>query len=1550
MRLNCCFSVFFFILSIINSNAQNIENLSFGTDNSLEVVSWNIENFPKNGNATINTLPQIIEAIDADVIAVQEIADSAAFSQLISGISGYDAYVLGTNNYINLAFVYKTSTIQSTNFYEIYTNSQYDLSFPRKPLVMEFTYSGKNYIIINNHLKAMGDNILDTNNPYDEENRRFTAVNLLKDYINTNFPNEKVFIVGDLNDEITDNFSNNVFQNILNDPSNFQFADFNIANGSQNEWSYPTYPSHLDHIIITNELFSSLNTLTTSIKTIRLGDYFSGGWVEYDENISDHRPLAYKFFPTDTMLFNKDFEDQSLTSGGWISTSVVGAQEWNVPDIQYGHNNSYCATISGYDNGDYDNEDWLISPEFSADEFSNLKLSFWNTSGYTGPGLQVFFSNNYVDNVETATWQELTNVNWHSGEPFWEWKNSGFIDLSGFSGSSCRIAFKYTSTTADGATWELDDISLCNTQSGVNVNAGKNIANAGFINGAGTYATGDNVRLKAIPELGYVFEEWTENGITVSTNPEYYFTADADRNLIANFSEEKAYKITSGIAIDGNLEEEVWHLTAPANINENELLSAVKYGVLWDENYLYVGIEVNDDRVINDGRQATLTDGIEICIDGNHSQSAGFDDNDMLLAKPVKSFWIQEINHNYDNVLHEYKSTATGYVMEFAIPWNNINTTPLAGQAIGFNLIVNDDDDYDAYNEPDRIVLNGNNDYADGPQNWGEITLSGDITNYQEDYIALLFPDAGEFLISGKTTTIEWFSSGIDNVKIEYSINSGLSWNTIIASISADTGSYDWQTNASPSNNMLIRISDAATAGLYDISETENILSAPLNTTEPLIKSLWHNYKYPYNAYYPEASDGINGHVGNGCGPSSIARILHSWEFPRTGSGTLTFNDYGGTEWSADFENTVYNYDNMPTLLSEDAAESEYTDVAILFLHSIVSMHDIYGTGTDLENMSHAFSTYFNYKESTPVDMREHTNAEWTQLLINEIDNGRSLLVQGMNLDYFGDWGSNNGIGGHWYHCDGYNQDGEFHVVVGFGNYQYDGYYSIEEFPLYSYNVGILIGLEPDFNGKTLSLISPNGGESYNVGEQVAINWAADSVSNITIEYTLDNGQNWTVIESGVDASLETYTWTSPSTFSDECKIRITDDADINIYDKSDDNFNLMVSQLALTSPTGGESFVYSDTAVIQWQLTPVSEINIYYSTDNGLNWNIIETNYPASEYYYYWSVPQTETDEGLIKIEASNDSGNNAISASAFKIVPQNLIGGPYVNDNNTILSLHFEGNLFNQSAFSAQAQPATGTISYANSATAELGKAMQVDNYITIPHTENLSLTEDWTIEMWFKVEEFSAGLQYLLWKPGDEDSYFANYAMLISEYWGNELYAFYFRNEDRNGINTGYFPQLDEWYHVAFIRNAGNETYSVQVRNTQGVLLLNLEYNIPFTGLPLTSSQDLRIGFNFSGAIDEVRISDVVRGSLTENNKIDKVFEDIKIIPNPASDYITLNNSEIIDFRITSSTGVCVYAGKNLPINARVDTRELNPGFYIVTIETNDKTMSRKLIIKR
>ena len=78
----------------------------------------------------------------------------------------------------------------------------------------------------------------------------------------------------------------------INDTSNFRFVTWDLANSDSDLYdSYPSYPSFIDHILISSDLFDEDND--GDVQTIRLGDYISG----YDEIISDHRPIVWRFSP-----------------------------------------------------------------------------------------------------------------------------------------------------------------------------------------------------------------------------------------------------------------------------------------------------------------------------------------------------------------------------------------------------------------------------------------------------------------------------------------------------------------------------------------------------------------------------------------------------------------------------------------------------------------------------------------------------------------------------------------------------------------------------------------------------------------------------------------------------------------------------------------------------------------------------------------------------------------------------------------------------------------------------------------------------------------------------------------------------------------------------------------------------------------------------------------------------------------------------------------------------------------------------------------------------
>lgn len=276
---------------------QSLKDLSFGESSSFEAITWNLEFFPKNNQITIDSTALAISKLDADVVALQEIDDVNAFQQLANSLPNYQGYII-PENYGNLTLAYLIKEdVEVVNHTSIYTSSSYTSMFAgRPPYLIEVIHSGTSYFLINVHFKCCGDGNLDMNDSSDEENRRLQAANQIKTYIDSYLANENVIVLGDFNDLIEEGESNNVFQSIIDDSENFLFADMYIAQQSSSNWSFPSWPSHLDHILISNELIDDFENSYNNAQTILIDNYFANGFNGYDNCISDHRPVGIKLF------------------------------------------------------------------------------------------------------------------------------------------------------------------------------------------------------------------------------------------------------------------------------------------------------------------------------------------------------------------------------------------------------------------------------------------------------------------------------------------------------------------------------------------------------------------------------------------------------------------------------------------------------------------------------------------------------------------------------------------------------------------------------------------------------------------------------------------------------------------------------------------------------------------------------------------------------------------------------------------------------------------------------------------------------------------------------------------------------------------------------------------------------------------------------------------------------------------------------------------------------------------------------------------------------
>lgn len=265
---------------------NNILIEPFGSENSFDIATWNIEHFPKNQDLTAPYLFQIIRDIDIDLIAVQEIDDNTLFMRLIDSLDGYQGFVSQLPDYgQRLGIIYKSDIISISHPEQIFVHNEW--AFPRPPLITYVVVKNKyktafDFILIILHLKAFIDK--------ESEDRRREACQKLEEYISTYLltgAEKDILIVGDFNDELDDPVEENIFNVFLDDSSNYECLTLPTK-------GIPTYignfESSVDHIFISGDTRDEYQG--GYLQILKIDEMFSN-YVDY---VSDHRPVLARFF------------------------------------------------------------------------------------------------------------------------------------------------------------------------------------------------------------------------------------------------------------------------------------------------------------------------------------------------------------------------------------------------------------------------------------------------------------------------------------------------------------------------------------------------------------------------------------------------------------------------------------------------------------------------------------------------------------------------------------------------------------------------------------------------------------------------------------------------------------------------------------------------------------------------------------------------------------------------------------------------------------------------------------------------------------------------------------------------------------------------------------------------------------------------------------------------------------------------------------------------------------------------------------------------------
>ncbi|TDU43339.1 hypothetical protein BXY82_0750 [Gelidibacter sediminis] len=166
------------------------------------------------------------------------------------------------------------------------------------------------------------------------------------------------------------------------------------------------------------------------------------------------------------LLFKEDFEsakhNTNLNFKGWTNFAQAGTTKWREKNLE---GNGFTE-FSSFGSRVPINIAWLITPGLDMDAPSEKYLNFRAAQHHLdSPNntLEVLVSTNYNgSNVLAATWISVDAAIPSQNHPWYEFIDSGLIDVSSYTGT-LHVAFKVTGsgtdTTLDGS-YQIDDVML----------------------------------------------------------------------------------------------------------------------------------------------------------------------------------------------------------------------------------------------------------------------------------------------------------------------------------------------------------------------------------------------------------------------------------------------------------------------------------------------------------------------------------------------------------------------------------------------------------------------------------------------------------------------------------------------------------------------------------------------------------------------------------------------------------------------------------------------------------------------------------------------------------------------------------------------------------------------------------------------------------------------------------------------------------------------------------------------------------------------------------
>lgn len=233
----------------------------------------------------------------------------------------------------------------------------------------------------------------------------------------------------------------------------------------------------------------------------------------------------------------------------------------------------------------------------------------------------------------------------------------------------------------------------------------------------------------------------------------------------------------------------------------------------------------------------------------------------------------------------------------------------------------------------------------------------------------------------------------------------------------------------------------------------------------------------------------------------------------------------------------------------------------------------------------------------------------------------------------------------------------------------------------------------------SLQLTAPNGGENWEIGTTHTLSWSSSNFSSLVkLEYSVDNGSTWAMIADN-ETNDGVYTWTIAAPASNQARVRVSDAADGDPSDFSDNPFTLTDIPLiptALSATAGSSSQItlnWTDNSDIEdgykierktgaggsYSQIAMAGANVTSYSDNGLTANTTyfyrvrasasggESDYSHEANATTWATGQPPAAPSNLTASAVSSSQinlvwqDNANNETGFEIDRANTSGGPY-------------------------------------------------------------------------------------------------------------------------------------------------------------------------------------------------------------------------------------------------------------------------------------------------